>query len=270
MNSSRNSLIVLGLVVVLIGVAAYFIFIRQPVSEATKLGLDLKGGVSVQLEGSQSGGKKVTREDMQRASEVIRQRVDSLGVTEPEIQLQGQNQMIVNIPGITDSDRAVKLIGRTAQLGFYPVLAVDPALGQPPQVVPKGKVAGVEKDIRASLKDDSAYKKGKTKILFDERPVPNGPGTAVTGYIVPEQPAMTGNALDNAITSRDQSGFLQVDMTLTRQGRTAVRRPDPTDRSGCLGFGPAGERAGRHSPRQQRGERADGSATDHRRQCFHQ
>ena len=230
MNSSRNSLIVLGLVVVLIGVAAYFIFIRQPVSEATQLGLDLKGGVSVQLEGSQTGGGEVTREDMQRASEVIRQRVDSLGVTEPEIQLQGQNQMIVNIPGITNSDRAVELIGRTAQLGFYPVLATDPSLGQPPEVVQKDQIDGTEKDLRESLKDDSAYKKGKTKILFEETAVPQGQGTAVTGYIVPEQPAMTGDALDNAITSRDQSGFLAGRNGSYPAGEPAVRRPEPADR----------------------------------------
>lgn len=218
MNSSRNSLIILGLVVILIGVAAYFIFIRQPVSEATQLGLDLEGGVSVQLEGSQTGDEEVTREEMQRASEVIRQRVDSLGVTEPEILLQGQDQMIVNIPGITDSDRAVELIGRTAQLGFYPVLASEPSLDQPPEVVPEDEVEETKEEIREDLKDDSAYEEGQTKILFEETPVPEGEGTSVVGYIVPEEPAMTGDALDNALLSRDQSGFLQVEIDLTRQG----------------------------------------------------
>lgn len=218
MNSSRNSLIILGLVVVLIGVAAYFIFIRQPVSEATQLGLDLEGGVSVQLEGSQTGDEEVTREEMQRAAEVIRQRVDNLGVTEPELQLQGQNQMIVNIPGITDSDRAVELIGRTAQLGFYPVLATEPSLGQPPEVVPEGEVQETKEDLREDLQNDSAYEEGQTKILFEETPAPDGPGTLVVGYILPEEPAMTGDALDNALLSRDQSGFLQVEIDLTRQG----------------------------------------------------
>src|SRR3712207_221665 len=90
MGSRRNNLIVLGLVVVLIGVAVYLIFIRQPVRESTQLGLDLKGGVSVQLEGYQTDGSQVTREEMEQAVGVIRQRVDSLGVTEPEIQIQGQ------------------------------------------------------------------------------------------------------------------------------------------------------------------------------------
>src|SRR3712207_2100163 len=90
MSSRRNNLIVLGLVAILLGVAAYLIFIRQPVTKSTQLGLDLEGGVSVQLEGYQTDGSQVTREEMEQAVRVIQQRVDSLGVTEPEIQIQGQ------------------------------------------------------------------------------------------------------------------------------------------------------------------------------------
>jgi preprotein translocase subunit SecD len=56
MGSRRNNLIVLALVVVLLGVAAYFIFIDEPVTRSTQLGLDLQGGVSAQLKGSQTGG----------------------------------------------------------------------------------------------------------------------------------------------------------------------------------------------------------------------
>jgi preprotein translocase subunit SecD len=214
MNSSRNSLIILGLVVVLIGVAAYLIFIRQPVSEATQLGLDLEGGVSVQLQGSRSGEQEVTREDMERASEVIRQRVDSLGVTEPEIQLQAQDQMVVNIPGITDPDRAVEVIGRTAQLGFYNVLAAE----QQP-AVPQDEVEEVKEEIREDLRDDSAYEEGETKILFEETPSPEGDGVFVSGYVVSEQPALTGDALTGANLGTDQAGRLTVEMNLNRQGR---------------------------------------------------
>ncbi|CAN5821607.1 protein translocase subunit SecD [soil metagenome] len=215
MNSTRNSLIILGLVVVLIGVAAYFIFIRQPVSEATQLGLDLEGGVSVQLKGSQAGDEEVTREDMQRASKVIRERVDSLGVTEPEIRLQDQDQMVVNIPGITDSNRAVELIGRTAQLGFYQVLALEPA----PEPVPRSEVDKIKDEIREDLRDDSEYESGKTKILFDETKNPDGDGVFIEGYIVPEKPALTGGALTGANLTTDQLGGLAVEMQLNRQGK---------------------------------------------------
>ncbi len=214
MNSTRNSLIILGLVVILIGVAAYFVSTRE-----TQLGLDLEGGVSVQLEGSLTGNEEVTREDMQRASEVIRERVDSLGVTEPEIRLQGADQMVVNIPGITDSERAVEVIGRTAQLGFYQVLAGEPALGQQPEVVPQDEVGETKDEIREDLRGDSEFEEGETKILFEETPNPEGQGVVVTGYIVPQEPALTGGALTQANLGTDQTGGVQVEMQLNRQGR---------------------------------------------------
>jgi preprotein translocase subunit SecD len=213
MSSRRNNLIVLGLVAILLGVAAYLIFIRQPVTESTQLGLDLEGGVSVQLEGYQTDGSEVTRGEMEQAVSVIRQRVDSLGVTEPEIQLQGQDQVIVNIPGITDQQRAVEVIGRTAQLGFYEVLAADGG-----QVVPDGEIDQAKDEIRESLEEDDAYEKGKTKILFEETPNPQGDGTIVAGYVVREQPDLTGEALDSANLNRDPQGRLEVNMTLTREG----------------------------------------------------
>src|ERR671916_3167867 len=152
MGNRRNNLIVLGLVAVLLAAAAYLIFIRQPVAEATQLGLDLEGGVSVQLEGYQTTGSEVTREEMEQAVGVIRQRVDSLGVTEPEIQIQGQDQVAVNIPGITDSDRAVEIIGRTAQLGFYEVLAVAGG-----GTVPADEVEETKKELEEDLRGDDAF-----------------------------------------------------------------------------------------------------------------
>jgi preprotein translocase subunit SecD len=213
MTSRRNNLIVLGLVVVLIGVAAYYIFVRQPVAEATQLGLDLKGGVSASLQGYRTDGSEVTREEMDQASQVIRQRVDSLGVTEPEIQLQGQDQVVVNLPGVTDTDRAVEVIGRTAQLGFYQVLAA--AGGQP---VSEDEIDRTKEDLRSELEGDPTFEEGRTKILFEESPSPQGGGTLVEGYVVPEEPALTGGALDSATQTRDQAGRRQVQMDLTGEG----------------------------------------------------
>ena len=213
MGSRRNNLIILGLVVVLLGVAAYLIFIRQPVAEATKLGLDLEGGVSVLLEGYQTDGSQVTREEMEQAVEVIRQRVDSLGVTEPEIQIQGQDQVAVNIPGITDADRAVEVIGRTAQLGFYEVLAFEEEIS-----VPQDEIAQTKNELADDLRGDDVYREGKTKILFEESPSPAGEGTYVAGYIVTDQPDMTGENLENANLNRDPQGRLEVTMSFNREG----------------------------------------------------
>ena len=213
MGSRRNNLIILGLVIALLVVAAYLIFIRQPVAESTQLGLDLKGGVSVQLEGYQTDGSEVTREEMEQAVGVIQQRVNSLGVTEPEIQIQGQDQVVVNIPGITDSDRAVEVIGRTAQLGFYEVLAADGG-----EVVPPDEVEETKDELREDLQQDDAYEEGQTKVIFEESSTSRGDGTIVVGYVVNEQPDLTGDALASANLDRDQSGRLQVGMRLTREG----------------------------------------------------
>jgi preprotein translocase subunit SecD len=213
MGNRTNNLIILGLVVVLLGAAVYMIFIRQPWTKSTQLGLDLEGGVSVQLAGYQTDSSQVTSEEMEQAVEVIRQRVDSLGVTEPEIQIQGQDQVVVNIPGIRDADRAVEIIGRTAQLGFYEVLAMAGG-----EVVPEDEVEETEKELQQDLKEEDAYKKGKTQILFEETPNPDGDGTIVAGYVVNKQPDMTGEALDSANLNRDQAGRLEVTMQLTREG----------------------------------------------------
>src|SRR5919199_175873 len=146
MGSRRNNLIVMALVVVLLGVAAYFIFINQPVTKSTQLGLDLQGGVSAQLEGSQAGGGKVTREEMQQAADLIRQRIDRLGVAEPDVRVQSENQIVVQIPGVKNPEQVIRIIGSTAQLGFYEVLASDPTLTQPPDVVGADEVNKTEED----------------------------------------------------------------------------------------------------------------------------
>src|ERR687896_1356721 len=141
MGNRRNNLIILGLVVVLLAVAAYFIFIRQPATESTQLGLDLQGGVSAQLEGSQTGGGRVTRTEMEQAADLIRQRIDRLGVAEPDVRVQAENQIVVQIPGVKNPDEVIRIIGSTAQLGLYEVLVSEPAVTESPQVVAADEVA---------------------------------------------------------------------------------------------------------------------------------
>jgi preprotein translocase subunit SecD len=221
MGSRRNNLIVLALVVVLLGVAAYFIFIDQPVSESTQLGLDLQGGVSAQLEGSQTGGGKVTRQEMEQSADLIRQRIDRLGVTEPDVRVQSENQIVVQIPGVKNPEEVIRIIGSTAQLGFYQVLASDPSLTEPPQVVAADEVDATQDDIRENLKGDDAYEKGETKILFSETPSLQGDGIEVIGYIVNKEPDLTGDALkqNGANVEFDQTtGKRIVSLQLTAEG----------------------------------------------------
>ncbi len=86
------------------------------------LGLDLQGGASVVLEPVASeDGTEIIEETLDQAVEIIRNRVDGLGVREPEVTRQGET-ILVQIPGVDDQARAIELVGQTAELRFRPVL----------------------------------------------------------------------------------------------------------------------------------------------------
>ena len=92
-----------------------------------RLGLDLRGGTQIVLETQDSPTVKATKEATDRAVEVLRRRVDALGVAEPALTRSGDRRIIVELPGVQDPREAAEVIGRTAQLTFHPVLGVpDP------------------------------------------------------------------------------------------------------------------------------------------------
>ena len=86
----------------------------------TRLGLDLQGGVQLIYQGLPTAQTPVvTQEALSRAVDIMRQRVDQLGVAEPEIQTEGGNQISVGLPNVQNTSRAEKLVGTTARLAFY-------------------------------------------------------------------------------------------------------------------------------------------------------
>lgn len=89
-----------------------------PVKQQIKLGLDLRGGVTVILEAKDTPNDPVDDKKMERAIATIRQRIDSLGVTEPVIAQQGKKRIEVQLPEVKDPQRALEIIGKTAQLEF--------------------------------------------------------------------------------------------------------------------------------------------------------
>jgi len=96
--------------------------------KAIRLGLDLQGGIHVVLRVKMEELDAGAREDaVERAIQVIRNRVDGLGVAEPVIQKQGNDRIIVDLPGYTDADRAEELIGQTALLEFKLLETMDNA-----------------------------------------------------------------------------------------------------------------------------------------------
>ncbi len=100
-------------ILVLICASVYVIW-NMPIT----LGLDLQGGSRIVLEGQDTEKVKVSDDSMAGVEAVIRNRIDALGVTEPTIQRKGRDQIVVELPGVKDPDRALKLIGDTALLEF--------------------------------------------------------------------------------------------------------------------------------------------------------
>ena len=115
----RSSLVVVGLLIAaLIGVALLAIP-GSPIHQKPTLGLDLQGGLEVTLQAVPPPNRELTSEDLNRSVEIMRSRVDRLGVTEPEIRKQGSDQIVIQLPGISDPQAAAEIIGKTAQLELY-------------------------------------------------------------------------------------------------------------------------------------------------------
>ena len=122
----------------LVGLVAASIWSLWPPEKTINLGLDLKGGMHLVLEVDTSKlSEAEKRGARERAVEIIRRRVDEFGVSEPSIIPEGENRIVVQLPGITDRDRAYKLIGKTALLEFRLVSAdqekiLEAQKGNPP------------------------------------------------------------------------------------------------------------------------------------------
>ena len=115
MTRRRRSFFVLLLVSVLIGASLAVLDRRE-----TTLGLDLQGGVQLVYEAEPTAQQPtVTPEALQRAMDIMRERVDALGVSEPELLQSGGNQIEVDLPGVGNAERAAQQVGTTAQLSFY-------------------------------------------------------------------------------------------------------------------------------------------------------
>ncbi|NED95582.1 protein translocase subunit SecD [Phytoactinopolyspora alkaliphila] len=94
------------------------------------LGLDLEGGAQITLEAQDGPTVEANSENTDRAVEVLRRRVDALGVSEPSLSRSGENRIIVELPGLEDPTEASEALGRTAQLTFHPVLGYGPVEGE--------------------------------------------------------------------------------------------------------------------------------------------
>jgi len=166
------------------------------------LGLDLQGGMHLILEVDTS---KLTPEDAKdaprRALEVIRNRIDQFGVLEPVIQLQGNNRLLIQLPGISDRERAKAIIGKTAHLEFK-LVSDDPELLK--KVTSGEEVAGYE--IKNAKNRD-----GKTEML-----------------LVGTESVLVGDRLTDARAEFSQQGFGQPYVSIEFDAEGADKFADVT------------------------------------------
>src|SRR5215208_1302521 len=91
----------------------------SPIHKKATLGLDLQGGLEVVMQAVPPPNRKLQKSDIDRSVEIMRNRVDKLGVSEPEIRKQGTDQIVIQLAGVHNKAQAAQLIGKTAQLEFY-------------------------------------------------------------------------------------------------------------------------------------------------------
>lgn len=187
----RKILLKSVLIVAIFGLCLYFGF---PLEKRINLGLDLRGGMHLLLKVDTShltGEAKIDAGD--RAVEVIRNRIDQFGVREPTIQKQGDDEIVVQLPGITDRERAIDIIGKTAMLEFK-LVSSDP---EKLKNAISGTVAeGFE--LKYSQEDNEALLLEKDAVL-------------------------TGDALTNASVRFDESQFNEPLVALQFNGEGAKK-----------------------------------------------
>ncbi|PIQ81640.1 MAG: protein translocase subunit SecDF [Candidatus Omnitrophica bacterium CG11_big_fil_rev_8_21_14_0_20_64_10] len=175
------TLTILGVVLA----AAWFTF---PLSERINLGLDLQGGMHLILKVETEKVPPEAREGAaRRALEVIRNRIDEFGVKEPQVYPQGIDQIVVQLPGVTDRDRALAIVQRVAHLEFR-LVSEDPAALQ--------------------------------KALAGEVPAGYELFTGETGerYLVEKEARLTGAALAKAYVDYGQFNTPEIAFVMTGAG----------------------------------------------------
>ncbi|MFF4488327.1 protein translocase subunit SecD [Streptomyces sp. NPDC001544] len=116
-----------SLALILIAIAALTGGMFASGNTTPRLGIDLAGGTSITLKAKADQGSAINQANMNTAVEIMNRRVNGLGVSEAEVQTQGKDHIIVNIPKGTNSKEAQQQVGTTAKLYFRPVLTSEPS-----------------------------------------------------------------------------------------------------------------------------------------------
>ena len=199
MSRIRRDTLILVAVIILLGIAAFFAF---PLSK-TNLGLDLQGGLSVLLEAPEGTADA----EMDQAVDIIQNRVNKLGVAEPEIQRQGTNKISVQLPGIENPQQALDIIGKTAVLEFHEVSDFGTSYASEAEAL---AAAGVESQ------EELDALPGYNEIVY--WPAAESGAGSDQWFLVTTEPQLTGAMLTGAQVGYDQFNNPKVDMQFDDEG----------------------------------------------------
>ena len=115
----RSHLIFVGLILAALVGAALLAIPGSPLKQEPTLGLDLQGGLEVTLQAVPPANRPLQESDLKRSVEILRDRIDALGVAEPEIRESGDDQISIGIPGVSNPERVIEILGQTAQLELF-------------------------------------------------------------------------------------------------------------------------------------------------------
>jgi SecD/SecF fusion protein len=119
---TSTTALVRGVAALLVLAFSFYVALTQTAS----LGLDLSGGTQIVVQAQDTGRVEANAENTDKALEVLRQRVNQLGVNESTLARSGENRIVIELPGVENPDEAAELIGSTAQLSFHKVLGTAP------------------------------------------------------------------------------------------------------------------------------------------------
>ena len=171
MTNRRSHLTLVGLILAALAGVAALAIPGSPVHKKVTLGLDLQGGLEVVLKAQPAKGQKLDSSALDRSVSIMRQRVDKLGVSEPEIRKQGSNQIVIELAGVHDPAKAASIIGKTAQLELYDLETslTGPSItasGNPQQTTSLFQLLSAVQSQAKSGEPEGYYAFGKNKQKF--------------------------------------------------------------------------------------------------------
>lgn len=178
-------------VLLIVAATAFCLWKAYPLQEKINLGLDLQGGMQLLLQVDMDKVPDDAKKDVaDRVVEIVRNRIDSFGVKEPDISKQGSSQVVVKLPGMTDRDRARDIVGKTAFLEFR-LVSEDVDL--------------IKKASEGQVPEGYEYKKVKSEMGDDM-------------LLVSKEALLTGSHLTTASVGFDNYGGAMVQLSFDDEG----------------------------------------------------